>query len=211
MRSDELDGDRGAKEVSDKLAELKSQAQGELDKRAQEATPPPEDTKDEEESSMSTTHAFQDMSGPQQVAAFNAMASRAKRKGLEVTPVKRFKNHKIGVERLNKLEARLATAGAISPAKVNGAKKPAKAARARAAKAERPAKQRFGHDLRITAVADNPRFKGTNAHKLYEAMAKYVAAHKSHTVAEVFENTIYRRQDFEHDRSRKSITVSKVK
>lgn len=158
---------------------------------------------------MSTQMAFQDMSGSQQVAAWNAMASRAKRKGLEVSPVKKFKNHKIGVERLNKLEAKLATAGSASPASV--AKKANGKKAAKATKASTATKAKFGHDRTIVSVEDeNPRFKGTKAFKLFEEMRTWVKKHKGKPVSQLIEETNYRRQDFEWDLKRKSIQVQKI-
>ena len=50
---------------------------------------------------------YNSMSPSQQVAAFNTMVEDIKTKGVEITPVKRFKSHSIGTERCNKLEAKL--------------------------------------------------------------------------------------------------------
>jgi hypothetical protein len=150
------------------------------------------------------------MKGPEQVAAFNAMAKKAKAKGIDVTPVKRFKNSKIAVQRLIKLETKLASAGGKSPAKVsNGVKK------AKAAKVAKVAKPKFGHDKTIVSVGENKRFKGSEAFKRFETMANWVSKNKGKSVAQLIEDTSklthkYRRQDFDWDLKRKNIEVKKL-
>jgi hypothetical protein len=134
------------------------------------------------------------MTGPQQVEAFNSMAGKLRAKGVEITPVKRFKNHSIGTERCNKLEARLLS---ISPPKI-----------IKKANGHSSSKPKFGHDKTIIHIEPNPRFKGTKAHGLYEAMIQWVEKNPGGLVLTLIDETGYRRQDYQWDLERGHIKVS---
>lgn len=193
------------------------------------------------------------------VEAFNKMVETAGLRGIEVTQVKKFKSHSIGVERCQKLEERLIKNGVEfessapeetqapppeereesdpntdevhgGPAeevteaesseesevikKAAKKKAPAKktVAKKRVAKAKvaKVAKPKFGFDKVIVEVGACNRFKGSKAEKLYGSMARYMERHPKATVAEVIENTDYRRQDYLWDLERKTIKVKSV-
>jgi hypothetical protein len=144
------------------------------------------------------------MSGPELCVAFNQMAKKIKKKGVDVTPVKRFKTHAIGVERCNKLEAKLLSAGTRSPAKVG------KTASERTKRPTRTPKPKFGHDKTIVKVGENVRFKGSKAYRLFEQMSKWVEKNKGKSIAQLFAETDYRRQDYDWDLKRESIEVRSI-
>ncbi len=222
-------GDINADEVSSKLASLKEKLEAAKEEQipapslskpetvnhgVEGAEPaPPAPKHNQETSSMSTAQTFQEMSASAQIAAFNAMAIKAKRKGIEVTPVKKFKSKSVAVQRLNKLEAKLKSTGVASPAKVG--KKKAANGKAKTPKAAKVAKPKFGHDKVIVSVAENKRFKGSEAFKRFETMSTWVSKNRGKTVAQLIEDTAklshkYRRQDFDWDLKRKFIEVKKV-
>lgn len=78
------------------------------------------------------------------------------------------------------------------------------------AKVVAPPKPKFGHDMIIdvkSLPAENPRHEGTKAHGMWEAMVAYMRANPGATVADVIENTIYKRNGFEWDFDRGAFKV----
>lgn len=77
----------------------------------------------------------------------------------------------------------------IMAAKKKVAKK--KVAKKAAKKTEK--KMKFGADMLITSIGDNPRREGSAAYARFEDMKKYVSKNKSATVADVIKNTTAKR------------------
>lgn len=72
------------------------------------------------------------------------------------------------------------------------------------------AKPKFGSDLRISKIGENPRAKGSAAYKRFESMRKYMTKNPRATVAEMLAGSDYLRVGFEKDRERGAFKVSSV-
>ena len=136
-----------------------------------------------------STPDFKTMNGPQLVAAYNEMAAKA-----GIDPVKRFSNAAVGLRRCLDLAAKAAP---VAP----------KATKVKAEKTKADGRiSKFGSDIVLQIVAkENPRSKGTNAHKKWEEMVAFMAKNKSAKLVEVFAATSYQRKDYVWDLAKGSV------
>lgn len=67
---------------------------------------------------------------------------------------------------------------------------------------KKEAKAKFGSDIVIGKIGENPRRQGTGCYRRFEAMSKYVSSNKRATLADVIANTDYTSTDYAWDKAR---------